>query len=76
MKDLITFDSHLGLFHFKLLVPIWREEGDSFEIGLLRSSGWKNFGRSWTTGVGSLENWTTFLDGTCASSLNLKTGLI
>ena len=30
--------------------------GGSFEIGLPRLSGWKNFGGRWTVGVGDLEN--------------------
>ena len=44
--------------------------GDSFEIGLPRSRGWKNFGHKWTRGVGGPENWTIFMDAICVSSLN------
>ena len=51
------------------MVIILRERGEgSFEIGRPRSTGWKNFGRRWTRGVGGLENWTTFMDVICVSS--------
>ena len=43
--------------------------GGSFEIGRPRSRGWKNFGCSWTRGMGGLENWTIFMDVICVSSL-------
>ena len=43
--------------------------GGSFEIGHPRSRGWNDFGRSWTRGVGGLENWIIFMDVICVSSL-------
>ena len=43
--------------------------GDSFEIGRLRSRGWKNFRRRLTRRVVGLENWTIFMDAICVSSL-------
>ena len=47
-------------YHFK--------KGGSFEIGCSRS-GWRNFGRRWTRGVGGLENWTIFTNAIRGSSL-------
>ena len=41
----------------------------SFEIGLPRSRGWKNFGRRSTRGVVGLEKWTIFMDFVFVSSL-------
>ena len=43
--------------------------GGSFEIGHPRSRGWNDFGRSWTRGVGGLENWIIFMHVICVSSL-------
>ena len=43
--------------------------GGSIENGRPTSRGWRNFGRRWTSGVGSLENWTIFMDFMCVLSL-------
>ena len=45
--------------------------GGSFEIGRPRSRRWKNFGLRWTRGMRGLENWTTFMNVICASSLTV-----
>ena len=54
IKDLITYNSHPWImFSFNWLVIICRGKGGgSFEIGRPRSTGWKDFGRKWTRGVG------------------------
>ena len=43
----------------------------SFEIGRPRSRVWKNMGRSWSKGVGGLENCIIFMDVICVSSLTV-----
>ena len=69
-KDLITYNSYPWImFSFKWLFIIWRG-GSSFEIGRIRSRGWKNFERWWKRGVGDLENWTIFIDVIWVSSLS------
>lgn len=45
--------------------------GGSFEIVRPRSRGWKTFGRRWTRGMRGLENWTTFMNVICVSSLTV-----
>ena len=47
-------------------------QGFSFEIGRPRSRGWKSFGRRWTRGVGSFENWTVFMSVIYLSSLKVS----
>ena len=49
------------------------ERGRSFEVGRPRSRGRKDFGRGRTRGVGSVENWTIFMDVICVSFLSLDT---
>ena len=69
-KDLITYNSHLSImFSFNWLVIIWRGGWGFVWVWTSRSSGWKNFGRRSTRGVGSLENWTVFMDVIYASFL-------
>ena len=35
-------------------------------------SGWKNFARGWTRGLGGLENWPIFMDLMCVSTLTYE----
>ena len=54
-KDLITYNSHLWImFSFIFLVMIWKR-GNLFDHGGLRSRGWTNFERKWTSGKGSVS---------------------
>ena len=55
-KDLITYNGHPWImFSFNWLVIISRGREGSSEIGRPKSRGWKNFGRSWTRGVGGIS---------------------
>ena len=68
-KHLITYNSYPWImFSFNWLVIIWRG-GSSHEIVYPRSRAWRNFGRRWARGMGSLENWIIFMDVIYVSSL-------
>ena len=43
------------------------DRGDSFEIGCPRSKGGRIFSIDGQRGMGSFENWTTFMDVKCVS---------
>ena len=58
-KDLITYDSHLWIMFF-LIDWLSFREGELFEAGRPRSSGWKDFEHRWTWGVGGLWKLNNF----------------
>ena len=53
---MITYNSYPWIMFSEFWLSFGGGGGDSFEIGHLRSRGWKSFERRWTRRLRGLEN--------------------